>query len=308
MRSRHLTVTIDLAVIRAAAEGIAAAVGVPLYAVVKADAYGLGAARVAPALAGVVAAFATFSLAEAETAGLWRRTRRPVLALGPPDRAAVGDWRRAHVRPSVGTIDQARVFAALRPALCVDSGMQRFGCSGDEVDALIAAGAGGEAWTHAVRPAQARALVAACAGRGLRLHAAASDLLGVAASRLDAVRPGLALYQGAVAVRTRLHEARDSDGPVGYGGFRCRRHGVILAGYAHGLRPGWCLIGGRRRRLRECGMQSAYVEIGSDDHSGDPVTLLGDGLDLDRVASARGETPHQALLALAGSGVRRYVG
>src|SRR5438067_2019491 len=81
-------------------------------------------------------------------------------------------------------------------------------------------------------------------GRRLRLHAAATSLLDEPDARLDAVRPGLALYRGAVTAMTRLAEARASNGPIGYTGWHNdgATHGVILAGYSHGLRPGPVLI------------------------------------------------------------------
>ena len=65
-----------------------------------------------------------------------------------------------------------------------------------------------------------------------RLHAAGTALLGIPEARLDAVRPGLALYRGAVRVSAPLAEVHASAGPVGYSGFTpsTGRHGVILAG------------------------------------------------------------------------------
>src|SRR5207237_3292243 len=120
-----------------------------------------------------------------------------------------------------------------------------------------------------------RRRVGVLGGRGLRRHAAGSALLDEPEAHLDLVRPGLALSRGAVAVRTRLVEARDTRGPAGYTGFTARRHGVILAGYSNGLRPGPCLVGGVRRRVVEVGMQSAFVDLGDEGAVGERVTLLG---------------------------------
>src|SRR5437764_1185152 len=58
--------------------------GVEIMAVVKADAYGLGAGRVVEAVADLVEGFCVFSLAEAAEAEVWRRTGKSSLALGPP--------------------------------------------------------------------------------------------------------------------------------------------------------------------------------------------------------------------------------
>ena len=58
MRSRHINVSIDLDRVRGSAEQIRAAAGVRLISVIKSDAYGLGAARVADAIAAVSDDFA----------------------------------------------------------------------------------------------------------------------------------------------------------------------------------------------------------------------------------------------------------
>src|SRR5205814_7905858 len=70
-----------------------------------------------------------------------------------------------------------------------------------------------------------------------------------------------------VTATTRLAEARTSNGPIGYTRWHndWTSHGVIVAGYSHGLRPGPVLINGRRQRIIEMGMQSAYVIL--DDRS-----------------------------------------
>ena len=97
-------------------------------------------------------------------------------------------------------------------------------------------------------------------------------------------------------------------GPAGYTGFTAPRHGVILAGYAHGLRPGACLVNGRTSRVLEVGMQSAFVECAPTDRVGDEVVLLGDSLTEDAVGGSWGTTPQLAMLTLARSGQRHYVG
>src|SRR5258706_509175 len=82
-------------------------VGVPVWATIKADAYGLGAARVARALAEVVEGFCVFALAEAEAIDLWKLTGKPAIALGPPETLDPLRWIEAHVRPAVTTVNQA---------------------------------------------------------------------------------------------------------------------------------------------------------------------------------------------------------
>ncbi len=304
VRSPYAIVDIDLRRVAANCAEIRRRVDVAVLAVVKADAYGLGDTRIAAALTGSADEFAVFSLREAQR--LRTATRKPILVLGPPGAATAADFRRIGARPSVHTIDQARRLRAARPALCIDVGMQRFACPADQIDAVFDAGDCREAFTHATSVAQARMFARLVRGRGLRLHAAASLLLDRVDARFDAVRPGFALYDGAVRVSLRLLECSDSRGPVGYTGFHSRRHGVIGVGYAHGIRPGICLVNGRRRRIREVGMQTAYVDVGADDRPGDEVILLGDGLPISDVASAWRMSSHETLLRLAGCGRRRW--
>ena len=163
-----------------------------------------------------------------------------------------------------------------------------------------------EAFTHASRVEQAVLLREMLGGRGIVLHAAASGLLDEPAARLDLVRPGLAMYAGAVRVTSRLVEVHDGVGPAGYTGFVTPRHGVILVGYSQGLRPGPCLVNGQRCRVLEVGMQSAFVEIDAAERVGDEVVLLGDGLTEQEIAPGWRCTPHEVLMRLAAAGVRSY--
>ena len=306
MRSSQGTVTIDLARIRANARAICAQTGVGLIAFIKADAYGLGAGEVAAALAPVAAGLATFSLEEVRAGELWQASGLTTLTLGPPDGLPAA-YRRAHARPAVSSIGQARRYRSCRPVVCVDTGMRRFACPLDAVSRVVAAGGSTEVFTHAVTVAQARRLLTATRTLPVRRHAAASSLVGSPAAHLDAVRPGLLLYQDAVRVSAPLAAVMSSHGPIGYSAFRSARHGVILMGYAHGLRLGWCLVNGQRRRIREVGMQTSYVDAGERDAVGDEVVLLGGGLALDEVAASWSARPHEVLTTLCGAGQRRYL-
>lgn len=301
---------VDLARVRANAAEIRARTGVPLIAVIKADAYGHGAVAVADALEHFADAWYVLHPIEAAASRLIELTGKRTIAGAPlPDDNA----DRLHalgVRPAVWTPEMAARYAALDPILSVDTGMQRFACAAGDVDAMFAAHAFTEAMTHGTQPGQAAALQAAVAGRGaLKLHAAGTALLDDAPSRLDAVRPGLALYVGAARVLVRLVDARRSVGPVGYGGFTTTtHHGVILAGYTHGLRPGPCVVNGRPQRLVEVGMQSAYVSLDAADRAGDEVELLGPGVPAADVAAAWRCGAHEATLRLVTMGERQYVG
>src|SRR5205085_8357018 len=112
------------------------------------------------------------------------------------------------------------------------------------------------------------------AGRGLKIHSAASSLLDEKDAWLDAVRPGIALYREAIHVTTNLVEVHDAHGPAGYSGFSVPRFGLILCGYSNALRKGPCLVNGQPRKLLEVGMQSSFVEVGAKNKPGDEVTLL----------------------------------
>jgi alanine racemase len=306
--SRHISVRVDLDQVRRNARAIGERVGVPILAVVKCDAYGLGAARVVKTLADVVDGFCVFGLAEAVAAGIWESTGKVSMTLGPDPGVEADQYIEHRVRPAVWTVERAAALRSARPILSVDTGMQRFSCPPSQVDAVLQAGGCDEAFTHALRPGQVQQLIARVGGRGLRLHAAASALLDEPNARLDAVRPGLALYRGAARVTTALVDVRDTDGPAGYGGFAARRHGIILAGYSNGLRIGPCLVNGRRSRVLEVGMQSAYVEAADSDRTGDEVTLLGDGVTEVELGTASGTSAQDALLRLASAGERSYAG
>ncbi len=300
-RSPHVRVRIDLRRIRTNAEAIRARTGVELIAVVKADAYGLGAPAVIEALHGVADRFAFFSLDEARRAGC-----RGALILGPPT-ASPQAYAELEARPAVGRPAEARRFGGLAVAVNFDSGMRRFGCTADELPAILAAAEVAEVFTHAVELPAALRLARLELPPGVRRHAAASSLLDEPRARLDAVRPGLALYHGALRVTTRLVRVRRAGGPVGYRRVEADRVGVILVGYAHGFAPAPVRIRGRTQRVLEVGMNTSLVTVNPTDGEGDEVVLLGDGLDQQRLAGELGLRPHTVLCRYSGLGPREYV-
>jgi alanine racemase len=302
------TVTIDLARVRANAEAIATRTGVPVIAVVKADAYGLGVRRVVEALAPVVDSFyvldaaETLAYADVDTAG-----KDTIAMLGASDDPA--DYVSRRIRPAVWTAERAHLLRKARPTLSVDTGQHRFSCPAEQVDAVLKTGACDDAFSHATTLPQVQQLRDLCNGRVARLHAAGTALLDEPDAWLDAVRPGLALYAGAVRVTARLLEARDVTGPAGYGGFvsSTGRLGMFIGGYSDGMRAGAeCLVNGVRRRVPEVGMQSAFVELGPRDKAGDEVVFLGDCITEREVANAWGTSPQEALFRLATCGEKSY--
>jgi alanine racemase len=300
MRSNQIRVTVDLKRIRASAEEIRNRTGVPLIAVVKADAYGLGAVRVADALAPVVDDFAYFTIEEA------RKVGHPGLVLGPPD-AEPRDYRQQGLRPTIMCAEDAAKFAGLPVAINVDTGMHWLGCQPDELDDLLARSSATEVFTHAVDESSVELLRSLLKGRSLKMHAAATSLLDCPAAWLDAVRPGLGLYVGAVRVSGRLLAVQAAGGPIGYTRFKCDQVGIMQCGYANGLRAAPVIINGRRQRILEVGMNTCLISVGSSDRVGDEVVLLGDGLTEAELASELGVRPHEILCRYTEMGAREYV-
>jgi alanine racemase len=300
---------VDLSRIRSNAARIREETGVAIIGVLKADAYGHGAVSVADAISEYVDQWYVFTPGEAVRARLFDLTGKKTLAGMVTTDTDVEMLVDNGIRPAVWTVEAARHFASADPALAVDSGMQRFACPEEQLDAMFAVYPFKEAYTHASRPEMAIRFGELTAGRpNLKRHAAATALMGDVRCRFDAVRPGLALYEGVARVTARLVDARDERGPVGYTGFSSpnRRHGVIRAGYSDCLRLGPVLVNGRPQRLLEIGMQSAYVSLDAGDRIGDEVVLLGDSLTAADVAKAWGTTPQQALQTLAGIGEKVY--
>lgn len=300
MRSQHISVVVDLDRVRSSVEAIRRTTGVALLAVVKADAYGLGAARVVDAIESVVDAFAYFSLAEAREVGY------PGVVIGPPE-GRPAEFAELRLRPTIGTLADAERFRGMKVAVSLDTGMQRFGCDRRDLADLLARCDCDEVHTHAAATPAVRKLAEAVDGRRYRRIAACTALLDEPQAWLDGVRPGLALYRGAVRVRTRLHSVRDASGPIGYTGFSAPRVGIILGGYSNRLAPAPVLINGRRQRLVEIGMNSAYVTCHAADRAGDEVVLLGDGLTEADIAAALHVREHEVLCRYASMGVRQYV-
>jgi alanine racemase len=300
-------VTIELSRVRANVQEISKRTGVPVIAVVKADAYGLGARKVVEAIADLVESFYVFDAAETL---LYEE-----VAAGKPTIALVGasndasDYVSRNIRPAVWNAGRAIALRAARPVLSVDTGQQRFACPANEVEHVLNTRACDEAFTHATTPAQVKLLHETAGGKVAKLHAAGSALIEDPSTWLDAVRPGLALYHNAVRVAAPLLEAKDANGPAGYGGFvsSTGRLGVFAAGYSNGMRAGaTCFVNGERRPVREVGMQSTFIELGPRDKAGDEVILLGNGITTREIATAWGTSQQEALFRLAGIGERRY--
>lgn len=300
MRSRHIDVTICLDKIRESAENIRHQTNVGLIAVVKADAYGAGAPFVTDALASVVDEFAYFTVDEAREVG------KPGLLIGPAlDDASV--FRELNLRPTVMSAADAVRYRGMSVAVSVDTGMQRFGCDPNDLDEIFRTCTVRDLYTHSRDASAAERVREFARARDCRAHAAATALLSTPGAWLDSVRPGYALYRGAMRVTARLQAAYETTGQIGYTGFSAPRVGIILAGYSNGLRPAPVMINGRRQRLIEIGMNSSFVTTAPADRPGDEVVLLGDEMPAAEVAQSLGCRPHEVHCRYGESGVRRYV-
>ena len=143
-RSPHVTVQVDLARVRDNARAIKERVRADVLAVVKADAYGLGAAHVIVAIEDLVDGFCFFNLHEVVDVDYATLSSKPAITFQPPLRGpGVEDTchlDRQHVRPVVASIEQAEAWRDWQPVLSVDTGQQRFACPPAEVDAALRAG------------------------------------------------------------------------------------------------------------------------------------------------------------------------
>jgi alanine racemase len=272
-RAMSALLTVDLAAIRENYRLLARRAGVPLIAMVKADAYGLGAVEVAKALdAEAPMAFGVANVAEGvvlRAAGITRqilvftptlphdfanaRAADLTLALSSPN--AIAEWTR------VGG----------RWHLAVDTGMNRAGAVWRDHDAIRAALGAGAApdgvFTHftaadadaaltAEQEARFVGVLTGLAERPQLVHAENSAaLLRRGPSRYDCARPGIALYGAAdvdgrselravVSLAGTIVELREveSGDTVSYGATwratSLRRIATVALGYADGYPRG----------------------------------------------------------------------
>lgn len=269
--NRRAWVEVDLGALLRNAGRVATRSAVPLLPMVKADAYGLGAVRVAHALERLDPwGFGVATIAEGEE--LRRASvERPILVFTP---LLTGDFdaaMRANLTPTLGHAGAIALWQETgRPwHLAIDTGMNRAGVPWNEVGALrevLARGAPEGVFTHfhsaeqddASRAQQERRFdeaVAALPARPAVIHAENSPAVEHRGpSRWSFARPGVFLYgvssgnmpgitpDPVVAVRARVVDLRTiaSGETVSYGAtWRAdgpRRIATLAIGYADGYR------------------------------------------------------------------------
>jgi alanine racemase len=312
-----------------------------IMAVIKADAYGHGIARMAR-LFGAADAFAVASLEEAVALREGGASKPIVLLEGPFEAAEIPTIVGLGLEVVVHTEEQIAMLRAARCRLPVwlkfDTGMHRLGFAplrfAEVVAAVRECAAPLRFMTHfanahrrgddsvAAQQACFEAMLGATPGE--RSLANSGALLTRPAAHGDWVRPGLMLYgvsplddvpavdlglRPVMTLRSRLIAVRRvaAGEAVGYGGaFVCPEEmpiGVVAYGYADGYprhaRTGTPVLvrGVRTQVIGNCSMDMMTVDLRPVPQAvfGDPVTLWGEGLPVEDVASASGTIPYELL-------------
>ena len=338
--------TIDLSAIRANWRALAALGRAETGAVVKANAYGLGAAEVARALAeeGV----RRFFVAQAEEGAALRRA----LGDGPEINVFAGHMegdtaliRDAHLTPMLNSIDQMLRHVEALPrhpfGIQLDSGMNRLGMEPGEWAALreIALAqkpvlvmshlACADEREHGMNAYQLQTFRQMTDGIGAprSLSATGGILLGKD-YHFDVTRPGIGLYGGLPfvdaapvvtleipVIQTRELSAGES---VGYANAwvarKPARIATINAGYADGILramgPKAHVWAGESRCkiVGRISMDLIAVEVTHLEEAPETVELLGRHQFVDTLAEAAGTIGYEILTSLGNRYRRRYVG
>jgi alanine racemase len=314
--------TIDLGALRRNVRTLLRALdGAELWAVVKADAYGHGAADAAGAALGAGASALCVATVP-EALALRRRERGArivVMGPAPPDEVAAA--RRARLELCVSS---EAIPEGLPVHLKLDTGMGRYGLSELPVPRADVVGLMTHLATADSDPAFARRQVerfreATEAHAHIARHAANSAAaLRLPESRFDAARCGIALYglspfgadpaadglepvlrwESHLALVKRLRAGEST----GYGRRYVARRptwiGIVPVGYADGFRRDLTgtrvLVDGEPRPVvGTVSMDSFAVELDRELPAGTAVVLVGDGVTLEAHAEAAGTITYE---------------
>jgi alanine racemase len=300
-------IRIDLGALRRNARRLIDALqGSELWAVVKADGYGHGAADAArAALEAGAAALCVVTVPEAVALrGRYREAR--IVVMGPVEEPDLRTAREARLELVVGG---GSIPEGIPVHLKLDTGMGRYGYRElpeptDNVVGLMTHLATAD--TDRVFAERQLELFREAAGRYPKLlcHAANSAAaLRIADARFDAARCGVALYglspfgsdpaedglEPVLAWHSRLAQVKrlHPGESTGYGrGFVADQHtwvGLVPVGYGDGFRRDLTgtevLVGGERcRAIGTISMDSFAVELPREMPEGETVTIVGDGL------------------------------
>ena len=328
--------TLDLGAIRRNAERLLrAAQGAELWAVVKANGYGHGAADVArAALRGGATALCVATVDEAlELRAVPALDDARVIVMGPADEREVGEARTARLElVALGGPIPEGVSVHLK----IDTGMGRWGLSELPAPTRTVVGvmshlaaAESDADFTNLQIDRFREATMSIDDALVRHLANSAGTLRYAGASFDAVRCGIALYgisafggdpaldglepalrwESYVALAKRLEQGAST----GYG----RRYvadeptwiGVVPVGYADGFRRDMTgtnvLVDGERRRVvGTVSMDAIAVELDREVAVGTPVTLVGDGVLLEEHARVAGTIGYEIATGLDTSAAR----
>ena len=339
---------VDLGALVRNARALAARAGVPLLPMIKADAYGLGAAAVARALETVEPwgyGVATISEGAAlREAGI----ERPVVVFTPVLPRDFRAVREARLTPALSDPSSIREWASGPWHLAINTGMNRAGVAWDDMTAVAAATRGCPpegAFTHlhsaelddgsaAEQVRRFKIAIAALPERPKLLHAENSPALErlQVPSEWTLVRPGVFLYgvdtggsvpvEPVAALRAPIVELRTvrAGESVSYDATwvaaEPRRVATLAAGYADGYRRSLSNVGqvwAGGTLVPVVGivtMDMTMIDVtGVDCAVGDEVTLIGaPGPDVVSVARRAGLSPYELLVGLKLRAPRVYRG
>ena len=327
---RRSVVEIDLRALRRNAARLREAAGLSeLWAVVKADAYGHGAADAAGAALAAGASGVCVVTPQEGAALRARFLEARILVMGP---LAEGEEALAREARLEVALSRAEIPEGLSVHLKVDTGMGRWGMTPEEALALPReqvvgvmshlATAEEEDDSFARRQIERfREVVASFPD--VQAHLANSaGALRFPEARFDAVRCGIALYglspfgddptrhglEPVLAWRSYIAVAKSlaAGEGTGYGrrfiAERPTRIGIVPVGYADGFRRGLTgtevLVAGTRRRVvGNVSMDALAVELG-EEKEGAPVTLIGDGVLAEEHARHLGTINYEITVAI----------
>lgn len=317
----------------------------PSAGVVKADAYGLGMDRVAPALHR--AGCRTFFVAGLDE-GAALRALLPdaeIAVLSAPVEGFQPVYREYRLLPVLNHMGDLAAWPGEDAVLHIDTGMTRLGLDPPDAAALerrrfrlvMSHLACADEPEHPSNEAQRRlfAELAARFDAPASLANSAGIFLG-AGYRFDLARPGMALYglnptpdgpnpmRPVVRLEARVLQVREVDRPltVGYGATAEVSAGRVLATVAAGYADGYlraaspgaaAMLHGRRVPLiGRVSMDSIVLDAtGLPPGSvkpGDRAVLIGEGMDADELAAAAGTIGYEILTSLGARYARSYTG
>ena len=337
--------TIDLGAICANWRALAAMNAGETAAVVKANAYGLGAAKVATALA--EAGVRTFFVAQAEEGVVIRQALGPdvtICVFGGHMQGDAALLRDANLVPMINSIDQMLRHVEALPAhpfgIQLDSGMNRLGMEPGEWSALrdIALSqspvlvmshlACADEPNHGMNAFQLQTFHQMTDGIDAprSLAATGGTILGPD-YHFDMTRPGVGLYGGLPFVEARpvvsleipVIQVRDVNPgeSVGYGNSWVARVpgriATISAGYADGIiramgPKAYVWAGETRCKIvGRISMDLIGVEVSAVKDMPDTVELLGRHQTVDTLADAAGTIGYEILTSLGTRCTRNYI-